>query len=90
YKYAGTHVRISSYITSAYLHIEITDFGKGVEEDELPLLFNKFYRGRNASGQTGAGLGLYISKYLMQSMGGDVSCHNRDNGFTVKLQIKLV
>lgn len=90
YKYAGTHVRISSYITSAYLHIEITDFGKGVEEDELPLLFNKFYRGRNASGQTGAGLGLYISKYLMQSMGGDISCHNRDNGFTVKLQIKLV
>ncbi|WP_339292772.1 HAMP domain-containing sensor histidine kinase [Paenibacillus sp. FSL W8-0187] len=90
YKYAGTDVRISSYITSIYLHIEITDFGKGVEEDELPLLFNKFYRGRNASGQTGAGLGLYITKYLMQSMDGDVSCHNRDNGFTVKLQIKLV
>ncbi|MGG3506736.1 HAMP domain-containing sensor histidine kinase [Paenibacillus lautus] len=90
YKYAGTNVRISSYITPPYLHIEIMDFGKGIEEVELPLLFNKFYRGNNASGQTGAGLGLYISKYLMQSMGGDISCHNRDNGFTVKLQIKLV
>ncbi|KKO55481.1 histidine kinase [Paenibacillus sp. DMB20] len=90
YKYAGTNVHISSCITPPYLHIEIMDFGKGIEEDELPLLFNKFYRGHNASGQTGAGLGLYISQYLMQSMGGDISCHNRDNGFTVKLQMKLV
>ena len=56
---------------------------------DLPLVFNKFYRGNNAEGKSGSGLGLYISKYLMQSMLGDIECHNRDDGFTVTLKIKL-
>ncbi|MCM3339211.1 HAMP domain-containing histidine kinase [Paenibacillus sp. MER TA 81-3] len=90
YKYAGTAVKISSFITPTHLQIEIMDYGNGVSRDELPLLFNKFYRGNNIAGQTGAGLGLFISNYLMQSMQGDIECHNRDDGFTVTLRIKLV
>lgn len=90
YKYAGTAVKISSFITPTHLQIEIMDYGNGVSRDELPLLFNKFYRGNNIAGQTGAGLGLFISNYLMQSMQGDIECHNRDDGFTVALRIKLV
>lgn len=89
YKYAGTPVQITSFLTPTHLQIEIMDYGKGVSQDELPLLFNKFYRGNNIAGQTGAGLGLFISQYLMQSMQGDIECHNRDDGFTVTLRIKL-
>ncbi|BBI36511.1 sensor histidine kinase [Cohnella abietis] len=90
YKYAGTAVRISSSLTPTHLQLEIKDYGKGVSRDELPLLFNKFYRGNNVAGQAGAGLGLFISRYLMQSMQGEIECHNRDDGFTVTLRIKLV
>lgn len=89
YKYAGTAITISSVITHAHLQIDIMDYGDGVSQEELPLLFNKFYRGHNIAGHSGAGLGLFISKYLMQSMQGDIECHNRDDGFTVTLRIKL-
>lgn len=90
YKYAGTAINITSYLTRTHLELHIMDYGNGVDEEELPLLFNKFYRGNNAEGRGGSGLGLYISKYFMQKMMGDIECHNRNDGFTVVLKIKLV
>jgi len=90
YKYAGTSVRIVSQIVPGYLQVDIMDHGPGVQAEELPLLFHKFYRGDNVVGRQGAGLGLYISRYLMQSMHGEIECHNRSDGFTVTLRIKLI
>lgn len=89
YKYARTSVTVQSRISNGYLEVSIKDYGTGVDPDELPLLFNKFYRGANAEGQSGSGLGLYISGYLMQSMQGEAECHNRTDGFTVVLRLKL-
>lgn len=89
YKYAGTSVTIASRLTNSYLELHIMDEGSGIDDGELPLVFNKFYRGSNAEGKSGSGLGLYISKYLMQKMQGDIVCLNRDGGFTVTLTIKL-
>jgi signal transduction histidine kinase len=89
YKYAGTSVTIASLVTHTHLELRIMDYGRGINRDELPLVFNKFYRGNNVAGQSGSGLGLYISKYFMQNMQGDIECHNRDDGFTVTLRIKL-
>lgn len=89
YKYAGTSVTVASHINQNHLEIHIMDYGSGMGGGDLPLVFNKFYRGNNAEGKSGSGLGLYISKYLMQSMLGDIECHNRDDGFTVTLKIKL-
>lgn len=89
YKYAGTKISIKSQIIQDYLELHIQDFGHGISEDELPLLFNKYYRGNNVEGKNGSGLGLYISKYFMENMEGHISCFNRDDGFTVVLKIKL-
>ncbi|OAB27050.1 two-component sensor histidine kinase [Paenibacillus macquariensis subsp. defensor] len=89
YKYAGTVVTITSLVTHTHLELRIMDYGSGINGDELPLVFNKFYRGNNAEGKSGSGLGLFISKYLMQNMQSDIECHNRDDGLTVTLRIKL-
>lgn len=89
YKYAGTKIAISSQINEGYLELHIMDFGSGISEEELPLLFNKYYRGHNVEGKNGSGLGLYISKYFMENMYGQISCYNRSDGFTVVLKIKL-
>lgn len=89
YKYAGTKVMITSEINQGYLVLQFKDFGLGTNEDELPLLFNKYYRGQNVEGKNGSGLGLYISKYFMENMDGQISCYNREDGFTVELKIKL-
>ncbi|MCR2804004.1 HAMP domain-containing sensor histidine kinase [Paenibacillus soyae] len=89
YKYANTPITITSRLTAQHLELHIADNGPGIPEDELPLLFNKFYRGSNAEGRSGSGLGLYISKYLMQRMQGDIACRNREGGFTVTVTIPL-
>lgn len=89
YKYANTSVRITFKIASSYLEVIIMDYGMGVPEDELPLLFNKFYRGHDVTGQSGTGLGLYISKYLMEKMESYITCYNRTDGFSVMIQIPL-
>ena len=49
----------------------------------------KFKRGSNAAGKDGSGLGLYISKYLMEKMDGGMSVSNSGEGLTVTLFIKL-
>lgn len=90
YKYGGPSIHITPTLTSSYLEVSIHDNGNGVSEEDLPLLFNKFYRGHNTKEQTGTGLGLYIAKQLMNQMEGDLSGFNTSDGFTVLLLIKLV
>ena len=89
YKYAKGSVDIAFRLTSTHLEVDIKDYGRGVSEEELPLVFNKFYRGQNADGQSGSGLGLYISSFLMEKMDGDIKCINCVDGFIVRLAIKL-
>ena len=89
YKYAGTKINTSMRINGKYLEVSFKDFGTGVAKEEMPLLFNKYYRARNATGKSGTGLGLYISKYLMEKMSGNISCENTDDGFTVLLKLLL-
>ena len=89
YKYAGTKIIIVSEINQGYLELHINDYGPGINEEEIPLLFNKYYRGKNVQGKSGSGLGLYISKYFMEHMDGHIHCYNRQDGFTVIIKIKL-
>lgn len=89
YKYAGTSISFSASIKGQYLEIKFKDYGSGVNGEEIPLLFNKFYRARNAKGKSGTGLGLYISKFLMKKMSGDIDCKNEEDGFTVKIKILI-
>ncbi|GHV48484.1 two-component sensor histidine kinase [Clostridia bacterium] len=89
YKYTNTIIKINSSFKDGFLVLDFTDNGKGVSDEEIPLLFNKFYRGENAKGKDGSGLGLYISKYIVEQMGGEIECRNKFNGFCVTLKLKL-
>lgn len=89
YKYAGTRITIKSQINQGYLSLYIMDYGTGIREDELPLLFHKYYRGGNVEGKSGSGLGLYISKYFIEKMHGQICCYNRQDGFTIALKLRL-
>ncbi|BCZ47707.1 hypothetical protein psyc5s11_37740 [Clostridium gelidum] len=92
YKYANTKLDVDFNLDHSFFQINIKDYGQGVSADELPLLFNKFYRGKNpdVQKQDGSGLGLYISKYLMNEMDGDIYCFNENDGFKVELLIPLL
>jgi signal transduction histidine kinase len=89
YKYANTPISVRFDIKGYYLEMQIQDYGKGVDEEELPLLFNKFYRGKNAATESGSGLGLYICKKLIEQMDGEIYCSNNEQGFITKVFLKL-
>ena len=95
YKYAGTEISVESSIDSPdedsdeFLLIRISDKGGGVSDNEIESITEKFKRGSNAQGKDGSGLGLYISKYLMEKMDGGLSVGNNGEGLTVTLRLKL-
>lgn len=62
--------------------VEVEDAGPGIPEKERERIFDRFYRGENVKNKTkGTGLGLYISKTLVESMGGAIGLEsNNSNG----------
>lgn len=88
YKYAGTSIDISFRLDESFLEVSISDSGSGVPEDEIELITNKFYRGREHGDKEGSGLGLYIARILMDKMGGELSVRS-ENGLCVTLLIPI-
>jgi signal transduction histidine kinase len=90
YKYAGTDIEVSFQINGSFLEISFQDYGPGVSKEEELLIFHKFYRARNASNKSGAGLGLYISKYLIEKMSGEIEGEKLAEGFVIRLKLRIV
>ena len=91
YKYAGTKINVEYRLKDKYLEMIIKDYGPGVSSDELELIINKFYRGKQAEADNkeGSGLGLYIAKSLMVKMNGELICYSDDTGFEVTVLIPI-
>jgi len=59
------------------IEISVTDQGEGIPEDEIPKLFQKYFRGRASQGQPGAGLGLYLVENIAVLHGGSVCVESK-------------
>ncbi len=89
YKYAKSNIDITGTITPESLLVSIRDYGPGVASQELPCIFNRFYRGSNVGTESGSGLGLYICKCLIEKMDGSIYCHNHEHGLETIIEIPL-
>jgi two-component system, OmpR family, sensor histidine kinase BaeS len=72
----------------SWAQISVADSGPGIDPDDLPFVFDRFYRGTAARGTEGTGLGLAIVHGLVEAQGGAVSARNQPGGgavFTVYL-----
>jgi signal transduction histidine kinase len=69
----GTEVVLSARQLENGVEIDVADQGPGLREEELPFLFERWFRGRSAAGQPGTGLGLALVRDLMRQMGGSVT-----------------
>ena len=68
--------------------LRVRDHGPGIEETDLPRVFDRFYRGTSSRGQPGSGLGLAIVQRIVEQHGGTATASNaRDGGaiFTIIL-----
>ncbi len=63
--------------------VRVRDHGPGVEEEDQPYIFDRFYRGRNSRGRQGSGLGLAIVRQVTEQHGGTVSVTNAPDGGAV-------
>jgi two-component system, OmpR family, sensor kinase len=88
----GGEVRIDVSIEGTSAVVAVSDHGPGVPEDEIPRLFERFYRGNIArtSGATGFGLGLAICRALLDQHGGDIALTSSEGrGATVRISLPL-
>ncbi len=89
-KYAKTKIEISAAKKENNVEIKFRDFGNGIPEEEIPFIFEKFYRGSRAGNENGAGLGLYIVKYIVNQSGGEIFAENLADGFQIKIVIPCI
>jgi PAS domain S-box-containing protein len=68
----GGTVTIAGEVTDDHVEVGVRDQGEGMTADQLPLIFSKFYRRGGHGAPSGTGLGLYISKGLVEAHGGRV------------------
>ncbi len=72
----------------AWVRIEVSDTGVGIPADDLPRVFERFYRADPARSEGGAGLGLSIARQIARSHGGEVEAKSKPGkGSTFVLRI---
>lgn len=86
-KYAGTVLDLTVTPDGDSVRIVFRDYGSGIEDEDLPFVFDKFYRGKNCGNRQGSGLGLYIVKYIIEKMNGKVFLHSYPDGLEVTVAL---
>jgi two-component system sensor histidine kinase KdpD len=75
-------ISVSVYLKDEDVVFEVSDEGPGLPENEIPYIFNRFYKTREEEGNTrrGFALGLTICKSIIQAHGGNISVKNKPEG----------
>lgn len=84
----GGQVTLSTATDGAFARLEVTDTGRGIAADELPHVFERFWRGHDTRTTGGSGIGLAVVAELVAAHGGQVEAASepgRGARFTVRL-----
>lgn len=88
----GDSLSVVTNETNIYTEIIITDTGCGISEEDLPHIFERFYKGRNA-GKDSVGIGLALAKTIMTSQHGDILVESKEGSgttFNVRLYKTII
>lgn len=89
YTTEGT-VHVHAYKETSFVKIEVADTGIGIAEEDLPHIFERFYRADKIRNKSGTGLGLAIAKVITDLHGGQITVKSElgeGTAFTVELPI---
>ncbi|HEX8629049.1 MAG TPA: ATP-binding protein [Catenuloplanes sp.] len=92
YTPAGGTVALRSWMDGDRVVVDVTDTGCGIAEDDLPKVFDRFWRADSARGRStgGSGLGLAIARQIIDDHGGTISVRSRPGQgatFTLRLPV---
>ena len=62
--------------------ISVKDYGKGISKEDIDKIFNKYYSASKKFRKIGTGLGLYLSKEIVEAHGGKLVVHSEENKYT--------
>jgi PAS domain S-box-containing protein len=80
------HVDISATKSKIFVQIDVADDGIGVSKEDLPHIFERFYRADKSHNGSGVGLGLSIVKWVAELHGGEVSVRSKkDKGIVISV-----
>jgi signal transduction histidine kinase/ActR/RegA family two-component response regulator/putative methionine-R-sulfoxide reductase with GAF domain len=88
----GGQVTLDAQEMEGFLHLHVTDTGIGISQEDQEKLFSRFFRAESAlsSGVGGVGLGLYITRSLVELHGGEIwVSSNLDQGSTFSFSLPL-
>ncbi len=72
----GKTIQVSFKENALFTQIIIKDSGEGIAKEDLPYIFQRFYKGKNA-GKDSFGIGLALAKAIIQNQGGDISVKSK-------------
>ena len=75
----GGKLRLSAQTTALYTEFIIEDSGEGFAEEDLPHVFERYYRGKNAA-KNSVGIGLALAQMIVTEQGGTIAAENRLEG----------
>jgi len=76
YSTPATPIRVQAQSTGDAVTISVIDQGQGIRPDDLPHLFSRFYRAKSDRRADGIGLGLYITRLLVEAHGGQITVNS--------------
>lgn len=72
----------------SFLRLDISDSGVGIPEEEQAKIFGRFYRGKQSVGTDGVGIGLYLTREIINKQNGYMKVSSDENGSTFSMFLK--
>lgn len=86
----GSYIRVEVAEEEDCRLLIVKNSGCGLKQEELPHIFDSFWRGSNTQNQPGSGLGLYICRQLMQKMDGDIYAWKKEGEMQLTVVFRMV
>ena len=84
----GGFVRLQITEYPSFLRLDISDSGVGIPEEEQAKIFGRFYRGKQSVGIDGVGIGLYLTREIINKQNGYMKVSSDENGSTFSMFLK--